>query len=482
MKKFQNLIFATLIAVIGGFVSIFIYTNYIEKPQVVTVKEPSNVQYANLPAASEMPDLTYAAENSVKTVVHIQTSYRQQGYQSGGNSLFDFFFGNPYQQQQPQQRMQQASGSGVIISSDGYIVTNNHVIEKSEDIKVTLHDNRTYDAKLVGTDPTTDIALIKIDAEDLPAVAWGNSDELKLGQWVLAVGNPFNLTSTVTAGIVSAKGRGLGLNSHPGQMGIESFIQTDAAVNPGNSGGALVDTRGYLVGINTAIASRTGSYSGYSFAVPVSIVKKVVSDLKEFGEVQRALLGVIIRTVDSELAEEEDIDKVEGVYVVELTEEGAAEEAGIEVGDVIIAIDEVKVNTSNEVQEQISRHSPGDKVDVLIKRKNKEKLFTANLRNTKGGFGIVKNSITVLGAELEPVDEKTKEKLNIDYGLVVKDLSDGKLDDAGIKEGFIITHVNKQPVNSIQRMKDLLNVSRGGVLIEGKYPNGEEAYFVFGLQ
>lgn len=479
MKKFQNLLFTTLFAIIGGFISIFIYSHYVEKPQVVTIKEPASVQYANLPAASEMPDLTYAAENSVKSVVHIQTSFRQQNYYSqGGNSLFDFFFGNPYQQNEP--RVQQASGSGVIISNDGYIVTNNHVIEKSEKIKVTLHDNRTYDAKLIGTDPSTDIALIKIDEEDLPSVVMGNSDELKLGQWVLAVGNPFNLTSTVTAGIVSAKGRGLNIIAD--RMGIESFIQTDAAVNPGNSGGALVDTRGYLVGINTAIASRTGSYSGYSFAVPVSIVKKVVSDLKEFGEVQRAMLGVGIRTVNSDLAEKEDIDEVEGVFIEEVYEESAAKEAGLKKGDIIIAINETTVNTVNELQEQISRHSPGDKIDILVKRNNKEKLFTANLRNTKGGFGIVKNSITVLGAELEKISEKTKQKLNIDYGLVVKDLSSGKLDEAGVKEGFIITHVNKQPVNSVQQMKDILKVSRGGVLIEGIYPNGEDAYYVFGLQ
>ncbi|MDA3927507.1 MAG: Do family serine endopeptidase [Prolixibacteraceae bacterium] len=485
MKKIQNIIFSVIIAVVGGFTAIYIYTNFLEKPQIVTIENPKQVQYASMNNPSGGIDLTFAAEGSVKAVVHIQTQYQQQqqqqqqqSYQGGGNPFFDFFFGDPYQQQEP--RIQKASGSGVIISADGYIVTNNHVIENSDDIKIILNDNREYDAVLIGTDPSTDIALLKIEAENLPFINWGNSDNLKLGEWVLAVGNPFNLTSTVTAGIVSAKARGIGIIG--GQLPIESFIQTDAAVNPGNSGGALVNTNGDLVGINTAIASRTGSYSGYSFAVPASIVQKVVGDLKQFGEVQRALLGVSIRTVDADLAEEESLDQIKGVFIAAVSEEGAAKEAGIEKGDVVIAIDNIPVNTSSELQEQIGKHRPGDKIEVLIKRKNKEKLFVTTLRNTRGGTGIIKNSLTVLGAELEKIDEKIKNKLQVRNGLIINKLSKGKLKDAGIREGFIITHVNKRAVDSVEDIKEVLKIAKRGVLVEGLYKNGEEAYYVFGIE
>lgn len=476
MRKFQNVLFSVILAIVGGFVAIYIYANYFEKPKIVTITEPRAVQYATLPSAPQGVDLTFAAEQTVAGVVHIQTEFQQQTY-SSGNPFFDFFFGNPYNQQQP--RMQQASGSGVIISSEGYIVTNNHVIENSQTIKVILNDKREFEAHLVGTDPSTDIALLKVEGKDLPSIPWGNSDEIKLGEWVLAVGNPFNLTSTVTAGIVSAKARGIGIIG--AEMSIESFIQTDAAVNPGNSGGALVNTKGELVGINTAIASRTGSYSGYSFAVPVSIVHKVVEDLKEYGEVQRALLGVRIQTVNAELANELKLDKVQGVYVAAVEPEGAANDAGIEEGDVIIAINNSKINTTSELQEQVSKYRPGQKVTVKILRNNKEKEFETILRNTRGGTDVIKNSMTVLGAELEIADENTKSNLNIRNGLVVTKLYNGKLKDAGIKEGFIITHVNKRPVNNVQEMNEILKQSKGGVLIEGKNKKGEEGYYVFGL-
>jgi serine protease Do len=476
MKRIQNIIFSVLIAIVGGFTAILIYTSFFEKPQVVRIEDKHSVQYAKMANQGGGLDLTYAAEKSVKAVVHIQTQYQQQAY-SGGNPFYDFFFGDPYRNQEP--RYQEATGSGVIISNDGFIVTNNHVIEKSDKIKIILHDKREFEARLVGTDPDTDIALLKIEAENLPFLIWGNADELKLGEWVLAVGNPFNLTSTVTAGIVSAKSRGIGIIG--GQLPLESFIQTDAAVNPGNSGGALVSTNGELVGINTAIASRTGSYSGYSFAIPSGIVRKVVEDLKQFGEVQRALLGVSIQSVNAELAREYGLDQIEGVYVAEVTEDGAAREAGIEKGDVIVAINGHKVNSNSELQEQIGKHRPGDQVEVLVKRKNKEKPFSVKLRNTKGGTGIVKNSLMVLGAELEKVDDKTKEKLNIRNGLKINELSNGKLKDAGIREGFIITHVNKRAVNTVEDVREVLKIARGGVLIEGTYPNGEVAYYVFGL-
>lgn len=477
MKRFQNLIFAVIIAVVGGFTSILVYTNYFEKPKVITVTEPKAVQYASYNPQMGGTDLTYAAENSVKAVVNIQTQYKQNSY-SNGNPVFEFFFGNPYQNQE--QQIQQAVGSGVIISSDGYIVTNNHVIESASTIKVTLNDNREFEAKLIGTDPSTDIALLKISDTDLPTLAWGNSDNLKLGEWVLAVGNPFNLTSTVTAGIVSAKARGIGIIGT--QLPIESFIQTDAAVNPGNSGGALVNTSGELVGINTAIASRTGSYSGYSFAIPVSIVKKVVGDLKQYGEVQRAILGVRIQNVNAELAKEFKLESAAGVYVAGTEEDGAAQAAGLKEGDVIIAVDGIGVKNSSELQEQIGKHRPGDIVEVLVKRESKEKLFKVTLRNTSGGTGIVKDNSSVMGAELEKISETVKNRLNISSGLKIKDLSSGKLKDAGIREGFIITRVNKSPVTSIDDFREILKQSSGGVLIEGIYPNGEKAYYVFGLE
>ncbi len=477
MKRIYVFIFAILTATVGGLSALHIYTHYIEKPKIVTVTQPQAVQYANFSGDGQLPDLTYAAEQSVQGVVNIQTQFQQQGSMSSGNPLFDFFFGDRYYYEQPP--MQQATGSGVIISPDGYIVTNNHVIEKAQVIKVTLHDNREFDAKLVGTDPSTDIALLKIDEKNLPNIPFGDSDALKLGQWVLAVGNPFNLNSTVTAGIVSAKARGIGIIG--GQLPIESFIQTDAAVNPGNSGGALVNTKGELVGINTAIASRTGSFTGYSFAVPVSIVKKVVEDIKEYGEVQRAIMGISIQTVNAELAKELGMDKIEGVYIASVAPDGAADQAGIQEGDVVVAIEGINVNSTSELQEQVGRYRPGKEIKVLVKRKNKEKVFAVTLRNTQGGMGVVKNNLNVLGAELEPADQATLEKLKIRNGLVVKELTSGKLKEAGLRKGFVITHVNKHSVNSVEEIKEIVKNIRGGVLVEGKYPNGEDAYYVFGL-
>jgi len=477
MKKFQNVIFALLLAVVGGFSSIFVYTHYFEKPKIITVDEPRTVQYASFNPQGT-PDLTFAAENSVKAVVNIQTSYKSIENYSSGNPFFDFFFGDRGYNPQPQ--IQQATGSGVIISENGYIVTNNHVIESSNEIKVTLHDNREFEAKLIGTDPSTDIALLKIEESNLPTLPWGSSDNLKLGEWVLAVGNPFNLNSTVTAGIVSAKARSIGIIG--AQLPIESFIQTDAAVNPGNSGGALVNTQGELIGINTAIASRTGSYSGYSFAIPVSIVKKVVDDIRQYGEVQRALLGVKIQSVNADLAKEFDLDKIAGLYIGSVEEDGAAKAAGIKEGDVVISIDGISVNTLSELQGQIGKHRPGDVVDVLVKRDNKEKIFKVTLRNTSGGTGIVKDNFTVLGADIERADEAVKSTLNISNGLKVKKLSNGKLKEAGIKEGFVIVRVNKTKVNSVDDFRQILKQSSGGVLIEGIYPNGESAYYVFGLE
>ncbi|WP_346854225.1 Do family serine endopeptidase [uncultured Draconibacterium sp.] len=477
MKKLGRISLTFLLVVAGAFIAVWTYSNFFDKPDVITVKDEQAAHYIDYPADSEqqLPDLTFAAEKSIHTVVHIATKSVRTGQWSSGNPFLDEFFG--FQQREPQ--ISQGFGSGVILSADGYIVTNNHVIENAQEIKVILNDKREFDARLVGTDPSTDIALLKIEADKLPFLTYGNSENLKLGEWVLAVGNPFNLTSTVTAGIISARARNLGINQDAAS--IESFIQTDAAVNPGNSGGALVNQQGNLVGINTAIASRTGSYTGYSFAVPVTIVKKVVEDLKEFGEVQRALLGVNIGDVNAELAEKLKLEKVEGVYVGGVTDNSAAKEAGIKEGDVIIYVEEEKTKTSAELQEKISQYRPGDDVKVVVLRDNEKKQFTVTLRNRHGDTEIVRDNITVLGAEFESVSESVKQNLKIQNGIMISNLNKGKLKDAGLEKGFIITSVNKKPIYEVSDFKREVGNARGGILVEGIYPNGEPAYFVFGV-
>jgi Do/DeqQ family serine protease len=479
MNNLKKGLFTLLVALIGGFIAIWTYTHYFDDPTFVAVPQDQSMRYASLPPSNSapFPDLTFAAENSIHAVVHIKVL--QKGKYYGTNNIFDYFFGDGgYQQQGPPR---QGAGSGVIISSNGMIVTNNHVIDDSDEINVVLNDKREFKAKLIGTDPSTDIALLKIDATGLSALTFGNSDELKLGEWVLAVGNPFNLTSTVTAGIVSAKSRDIGIN--PDQMRIESFIQTDAAVNPGNSGGALVDTQGRLVGINTAIASQTGSYSGYSFAIPVNIVEKVVADLKEYGEVQRALLNVNIGDVNAEIAKKYDLDRIEGVFIGKALPGGAAEIAGIKDNDVIISVDGVNVNSTSELQEQISKHHPGDKVTVVVKRDNKKKPFNVTLRNKHGDTDIVKsdNPDDIFGAKFVAVSDRDKEELGIRNGIKIAELGEGKFRDAGIKKGFIITQVNKNAVSEVDELKHIIKNSRGGILVEGIYPNGEVAYYVFGI-
>jgi Do/DeqQ family serine protease len=479
MKRIGKFTFTLLLVVAGAFIAVWAYSTFFDKPDIVTVKEEQAIKYANYPADSEqkLPDLTFAAEKSIHTVVHIMTQSLRDGRWSSGNPFLDEFFG--FRRSEPQ--IAQGFGSGVILSEDGFIVTNNHVIDNAQNIKVILNDKREYDARLVGTDPSTDIALLKVEAEGLPYLTYGDSDNLKLGEWVLAVGNPFNLTSTVTAGIVSARARNLGIN-RTDRMAIESFIQTDAAVNPGNSGGALVNQQGNLVGINTAIASQTGSYTGYSFAVPVSIAKKVVEDLKEFGEVQRALLGVSINSVDAEIADKLKLDKVEGVWVAEVTENGAAREAGVKVDDVIVQVGSKKVKTSAELQETVSQYRPGDDVKIVVIRGGEKKQFTVTLRNKHGDTQIVRDNITVLGAEFEQVSDSEKENLEIRFGIKITALDKGKLKEAGIKEGFIITNVNKKPIYEVNDFKREIGNARGGILVEGVYPDGELAYYVFGLE
>ena len=478
------------IAFAGAIVAIFLYSQIYNQSGEGSVQATAPLKLTSYtePASpqAQLPDLTQAAEKSVHAVVHITTKVKAPSYSGSDNPIYDFFFGPRGNNPQPrgynqEQEYSMGAGSGVIISSDGYIVTNNHVIEEADNIEVVLNDNRKFTAKVIGRDPNTDIGLVKIEAKELPLLAWGNSDALKLGEWVLAVGNPFNLTSTVTAGIVSAKSRNIGIMG--GQMPLESFIQTDAAVNPGNSGGALVNASGELIGINAAIASRTGSYSGYSFAVPSSIARKVVDDLKQFGGVQRALLGVEMKPVDDDFAKEKKLGKIEGVYVERTTDEGAARQAGIKEGDVITAINGNPVNAPQQLQEQIGKYRPGDKVAVTVKRDGDLKQFNVVLRNTKGDTSIVKESFSVLGAEFAPITEKDKERLNIDGGVQVVNLSNGKLKNAGVKIGFIITDVNKTSVSNVEDIKRVLSQSNNKkpILVEGIYPGGEWTYYVFKL-
>lgn len=441
--------------------------------------EKARIQMVSMPAAADgsLPDFTKAAELTVHGVVHVKTFYASRGntYNPFGADPFDFW-GRPRQNQQ-----QEASGSGVIITEDGYIVTNNHVVENADKVEVTLNDNRSFTAKVIGTDPSTDLALLKIDEKNLPFVVYGNSDNLKVGEWVLAVGNPFNLTSTVTAGIVSAKARNIGIL--PDQYKIESFIQTDAAVNPGNSGGALVNTRGELVGINSAIASNTGSYTGYSFAIPVNLVRKVMDDLVEFGSVQRGFIGVSIRDVDSKLADEKGLRETQGVYVAGISEDGAAAEAGIKEGDIITRVGEVAVNSTPQLQEQIGRFRPGDKVNVTVLRNGAEKQFAVTLRNKDGDTRIVKNDqvLNLLGGTFENIQRDDQVKLGIQGGVRISKLMAGKLRSAGIREGFIITSIDKKPVRTTEDIENALRTKQGGVLIEGVYPNGLKAYYGFGI-
>jgi Do/DeqQ family serine protease len=484
-KKFFS-VFA--IAVISALVAVFAYSHIVKSDQKIVEipqKQIPAAQYASLPATPQMagPDLTKAAEKSVHAVVHVKTVSTKTSEYSG-NPLYEFFFGpgNPMpRQEQPVM----GSGSGVIITTDGYIVTNNHVIDNANNIEVTLNDNRTYKAVLVGTDPATDIALLKIDAEELPYMKYGNSDNVKIGEWVLAVGNPFNLTSTVTAGIVSAKSRSINiLTRQQGTLGIESFIQTDAAVNPGNSGGALVNTKGELIGINTAIASQTGSYTGYSFAVPVSIVEKIVADLMEYGEVQRGMLGINIRDVNSDLANELDLSTTQGVYVANVMEDSGAEEAGIEKGDVIIDVNGEEVTRVSELQEKISRFRPGDKVNVTAMREGKKKEFYVTLRNIYGSTDVVKGgkSFEILGAEFEEVSNSEKARLRIRNGLQVTNISRGKLQEAGIQEGYIITKANRVPISSTEDLRKVVDMVEEGLFLTGIYPSGQVAYYAINLE
>ena len=490
-------------AVLGGGVAVGGYKLLEAEPGVAqaTVASDPQVRYTSAMrssayAAPEGLNFVAAAAATTPAVVHVMTEYKaepQRQSRTQMDPLFRQFFGDQFEDQlrgQPQQRGGgEGSGSGVIIAANGYIVTNNHVIDKASKITVVLDDKRKYDAELVGTDPSTDIAVLKVKADNLPFIKYGNSDEVKVGQWVLAVGNPFSLNSTVTAGIVSAKGRSIGILARDQEMGIESFIQTDAVVNPGNSGGALVNTNGDLIGINSAISSHTGSFEGYAFAVPSSIVSKVVDDLLKYKVVQRALLGVRIQEVDARLASEKKLNTLNGVYVQGLGDKSAAAAAGLKVGDIITDINGVAVNTSAQLQEQVSRFRPGDKIRVGYLRGNNKELATATLFNAANTTSVVHEmpataAVTYEGAKFGPVPSRLQNELGIDGGAQITEVRKSNFKESGMAEGFIITRIDKNPVRKPADVQNFLDQAKdnSGALVEGVYPDGRKAYYPIGRE
>jgi len=482
MKHFGSLLLAALL----GSVITIVASQWLVKDQPQGVKiehingvPASQVAYEVNEKGEVVPmDFTGTAEKVTKAVVHIR-SVQERSARSESQipeQFRQFFYDSPFENQRPQQ----STGSGVIINKEGYIVTNNHVVEGAEIVQVTLNDNRELKAEVIGTDPDTDLAVIKVNEKDLPYLAFVNSDQSKVGQWVLAVGNPFNLNSTVTAGIISAKGRDIniinsgsrGANGQPARTAIESFIQTDAAINPGNSGGALVDLNGGLLGINTAIASPTGSYSGYGFAVPSNIVSKITEDLIAFGTVQRGWMGVEIRNVDSNLARQEDLDVNEGAYISSYgvdESKSAAKEAGLKPGDVVTKIDDAPIKSSSALIEYVGRKRPGDKINVTVDRKGKTMVIPVTLKNREGNTTTVKREekpeLASLGFELEDVDSKLLKRLDVNQGVKVKSLTNSKLKRTGMREGFIITHIDDVPVKSAKDVDEIIKKKKAGDLI-----------------
>jgi Do/DeqQ family serine protease len=488
MNKQAITIVGTLLgaALVGGITASIVVDKHNTQPSVIEVdtgtlveQNSSSLNHFTSYAKEKYPDLTYAAENAVQAVVNIEVTKTIQG-QTTIDPFFQFF-GIPQGYGAPSTREAKAGGSGVLITADGYIVTNNHVVEGANTLKVKLYDGRSFEAKIIGTDPTTDVALLKIEGTDFPFLKFGSSDALRLGEWVLAIGSPFDLQSTITAGIVSAKARNLG--AIPSQYSIESFIQTDAAVNPGNSGGALVNTAGELVGINTLIQSQTGSYIGYSFAVPSSIVQKVVVDLKEYGIVQRALLGISYQEINAEFVEaygkEYGISEIGGAYVAEVQESGAAADAGIRKGDIITEIDGTAIGAKARIGEIIATKRPGEKVKISIKREGQVKHFEVTLRNKAGKTDPVSKqdlaSLQSLGGAFEDVSRRTAQNLGIRGGVKVTQVHEGGfLDKARVRPGFVITHLNEVAVGSVEEMESLLQSGKMGekiTSVDGIYPS-----------
>lgn len=466
---------ALLMGFLGASIALFAYTRIIGDQPAVVTKDSSGVEVQEAKAfltsmqTQEGPvDLTYAAEQTVHGVVHVHTKTMMSG--QSDNPFMEYFYGN---RGNSRPREVQGYGSGVIISADGYIITNNHVIENAESVDVTLNDNRTFTAQVIGRDPGSDIALLKIKAENLPFLKYGDSDQLRLGEWVLAVGNPFNLTSTVTAGIVSAKGRSF--TDPDGAYHIESFIQTDAALNMGNSGGALVNTKGLLVGITSMILSRNGDFSGNSFAIPVSIVKKVVDDLKEYGEVQRAIIGVEIGDVDSDVAKKQNLTEVKGVLITKVIENGSAEGANLKVNDVIVKFNGQTVNTVAELQEQVGKSRPGDKATLAYLRSGKENVAQLVMKNVSGNTKVVTADMgdsSVFGAKFEALGADEMKSLNVDNGVRVIEVNEGKFRDLGIKRGYIILSINGKKVKSPADIKQFSNNGSSLKLISLIQPDG----------
>ena len=499
MKKIANYLFPalSLVAIVFS-VAAFNKTNAANAATTQLIPQADGT--TALPAVQPV-DLTYAAEKALPSVVYIksvinsktQTVEYDDPWEDFFSDPFGGFFGRGQGQGQKRQRQVQtpkraAAGSGVIISKDGYIATNNHVVDGADELTVTLYENsKEYSARIIGADKTTDLALIKIDENDLPAIAVANSDETKVGEWVLAVGNPLGLNNTVTAGIVSAKARNM---EQPGT--VTSMIQTDAPINMGNSGGALVNTRGELIGINAMLYSQTGTNIGYGFAIPTTIMNKVVDDLKQYGTVQRAMIGIqgsdVSRYVDSEKDKGNDIDlgTMEGIYVAEVVEDGAAEDAGLKKGDVITHIDGKKVSKFGDLSGLIAQKRPGDKVTLTYLRDKKKQTVTLTLKNEQGNTKVVKNAdMDVLGADFREVTKQQKEQLDIKYGLEVIKVSGGKMKDAGVPKGFIITRVNDEPMRTFddlqQAVKDASTSKEQMLIIRGIYPTGRRGGFVIYL-
>lgn len=482
----KKIVVTLTVGFLGGFLAFLVADRLIaNNPSSATsqyqVVGPGMVHKASLSAG--LPDggggqgnvdLRDAAQKAVPGVVHVKTI--KMGREYVGDPILEYWFGGQPQGREAPQHL--GYGSGVIVSPDGYIITNNHVLEGSDKIMVVLNDKREFEAQIVGRDPNTDVALLKIDGKDLSYIEYGNSDDVSLGEWVLAVGNPYNLTSTVTAGIISAKARGLG-----GKMNLESFLQTDAAVNPGNSGGALVNAKGELIGINTAIQSPTGSYSGYSFAIPVNIVHKVVGDLKEYGKVQRAIIGISMGELTPALAEGLGLKESSGIYVAEVIAGGAADKAGMEKGDVIKQINGIEIKTTPELQGQLVKYNPGNAVKILVNRDGDEKVLDVVLQNTYGDTVLSgKNDFGVLGVKAEALTKAERYHYRLSKGVRIKEIKNGKFKSAGLSEGDIIVQINNVPINSAEDLaKAINNVSDDGVFVTAVSSKGKVEYFAFSL-